>query len=338
LISNESTHFANKLSTPIFIDRDTIVDKLKSLVSDERKITAEILKYLSQVERLKIYLELGYPSLFEFCVKELKYSESAAQRRISTMRLTTDLPEIKEKILSGTISLSVATQAHSFFRLKNRLNKPLNKNEKLNLLTQLENTTTRECEKTLLALEPGLITNDRDRYIDPETLEIKITVNSEFIKRLETLKNRLSHKMPNATTKDIITHALYELVKNTDRQFGASLPAPAVESKNGLSHDRAKNSVSKITPSHEKFARHNSNSRYISAEVRRSVWQKYKGQCCYIHPGTKARCSAKQFIEIDHIIPISKGGKSEYSNLQLLCDAHNRYKAAKIINPGSDSS
>ena len=36
-------------------------------------------------------------------------------------------------------------------------------------------------------------------------------------------------------------------------------------------------------------------------------------------------------LEIDHIIPIAKGGKSEYNNLQTLCHNCNVYKGDRIF-------
>ena len=35
-------------------------------------------------------------------------------------------------------------------------------------------------------------------------------------------------------------------------------------------------------------------------------------------------------LEVDHIIPISKGGKTEYSNLRTLCKDCNRGKSNKF--------
>lgn len=52
------------------------------------------------------------------------------------------------------------------------------------------------------------------------------------------------------------------------------------------------------------------------------VWRRDLGQC--------AICGSKEKIEIDHIIPVSKGGSSTYRNLQLLCEKHNRSKHNKI--------
>lgn len=45
-----------------------------------------------------------------------------------------------------------------------------------------------------------------------------------------------------------------------------------------------------------------------------------------------AACGATSGLTIDHIIPISKGGKTELSNLQLLCSEHNREKSDWIMD------
>lgn len=43
--------------------------------------------------------------------------------------------------------------------------------------------------------------------------------------------------------------------------------------------------------------------------------------------GRKCReCGSTQDLTIDHILPVSKGGKTELKNLQLLCRKHNHLK------------
>lgn len=45
-----------------------------------------------------------------------------------------------------------------------------------------------------------------------------------------------------------------------------------------------------------------------------------------------AKCGCEQGLGLDHIRPISKGGKTELSNLQLLCRLHNAEKNDQIID------
>lgn len=42
-----------------------------------------------------------------------------------------------------------------------------------------------------------------------------------------------------------------------------------------------------------------------------------------------SNCTATELLEIDHIVPVSKGGGNNYKNLQLLCRQCNRIKSNK---------
>ena len=309
------------------MNQNQIVNHLKTLVSEERKITSEILKLLQQVESQKIFAKHGYSNLFEFCMKELGYSEGAAQRRISAMRLIKELPEVEEKIVSGSISLSVASQAQSFFRKKKSLNKTLGREQKIEVLKQLENSSSRQSEKLLLDLEPELLSKDRERLITPEHLEIKITVEREFIENIEKLKDLLSHQMPFASTKDILAYALKELVKRKDPRERVSVKASCnIVPPTSAAHVSATN---KSTPEMPAI---NKRNRYIPKDVKQYVWQKSNGTCSYVNSQTGQKCTATRFLEIDHIHPKSRDGGNNPENLQLLCDTHNRLKSDRILS------
>ena len=60
----------------------------------------------------------------------------------------------------------------------------------------------------------------------------------------------------------------------------------------------------------------------IPSGVRREVWRRDGGKC--------ARCGAKENLEYDHIIPLSKGGSNTARNIELLCERCNRSKSNLI--------
>ena len=95
-----------------------ILNELRKTVAIERQVTLSVIELLKEVDQRKIYLALGFSSLIEFCMIELKYSESAAYRRISAMRLVRDLPSLEKKIEDGALSLAVISQATTHFRQK----------------------------------------------------------------------------------------------------------------------------------------------------------------------------------------------------------------------------
>ncbi|WP_245669211.1 TerD family protein [Nocardia speluncae] len=63
-------------------------------------------------------------------------------------------------------------------------------------------------------------------------------------------------------------------------------------------------------------------SRSIPQEVKAEVWQRDGGKC--------VECGESHYLEFDHIIPLSRGGATSASNLQILCRGCNREKGANI--------
>jgi hypothetical protein len=72
--------------------------------------------------------------------------------------------------------------------------------------------------------------------------------------------------------------------------------------------------------------------RYVSAALKREVWRRDQAQCSYRSKDGK-KCFSRFALEIDHIKPVALGGKSEASNLRLLCRAHNRQQAIQMLSP-----
>lgn len=71
--------------------------------------------------------------------------------------------------------------------------------------------------------------------------------------------------------------------------------------------------------------------RHVPPKRRIEVLEKYKFRCSYC--GASAADGVS--LEVDHIIPISKGGSNELSNLQILCKACNVGKSDRIIRTDS---
>lgn len=173
---------------------ETLLCDLKQMVTEERRLLTEILHHLKEVEERRLYLERGYPSLFAFATEELGYSEAAAQRRIQAMRLMRDVPQVEEKMKTGKLSLSVASQVQSFLRVETK-KRDLSTSEKLDFVTQLEGTSARKCEKQLAQIAPETKKpKEKAKPINLETTLIQFVADQELMKRIEKLKELLAHR------------------------------------------------------------------------------------------------------------------------------------------------
>lgn len=68
------------------------------------------------------------------------------------------------------------------------------------------------------------------------------------------------------------------------------------------------------------------NRKPIPIKIRQLIFRKHNYSCANCGRTT----SEDIILEVDHIIPVSKGGTNDLSNLQALCDKCNRIKAANI--------
>ena len=79
--------------------------------------------------------------------------------------------------------------------------------------------------------------------------------------------------------------------------------------------------------------------RPIPAAVRRHVWLRDGGRCCYRDPLTGRRCNSAHLLQIDHLLPVAEGGGPEPDNLVLRCFAHHRlrhgYGPAPAVQPST---
>ena len=57
---------------------DELLAGLASIVGRRNQITAEFLAYLAELDEREIFLDLGFASLFEYCVEKLGLCESTA--------------------------------------------------------------------------------------------------------------------------------------------------------------------------------------------------------------------------------------------------------------------
>jgi hypothetical protein len=283
------------------------------------------LQHLLEVESRKLYLAEGYPSLYQYAIEVLKYSEAQAFRRISAMRLMKEIPEIKTSIEEGTIQLTHLTQAQQYFKHKAKESECLNKNKKVEILESLKNKTTRETETIFAALNPDPVTRDKTRIITATQTEIRFVASNTLLEKLARFKELDSHAIGDANYNELFER----LVDLALRQKEKIHSVQTTDSEDGVAKTSAPKVIpAKTNPSHPS---HKVRSRYIPIDIKREVLKRDGGMCTFMNPLTKKRCNSKHFLQFEHKIPFANGGTHSIENITLLCRNHNLFQAEKVF-------
>ena len=301
------------------ITNDSLLQKTKTLAQNERELTLNILQHLREIERRRLFAEIGFPSLFEYAVKELGYSEGAAQRRISSMRLLKSVPEITQKVESGAMTLTTLAKAQSFFRAE----KIETKKQKLEVLNALVGKSAWEVQKTFVARaeHPEKLFVEKVKPVSKKLAQITLLADEELLKQIEELKNLRGG--PAMQLQEVFKFALGETLKKLRSKKPSVAPIAESNKKSG-------GAIIRPAPTAAAAAMGQA-TRYIPSGVRRQVWQRDEGKCRYIDPKSGRKCSCKYGLELDHIKPFARGGKNQVDNLRLLCFAHNQHSAIRTF-------
>ena len=341
-MKNESPLILKKLSSL------ELITATKLAASDERKATYALIEHLREIDDRLLYLELGFGSLFEFAVKELGLSEGSAHRRISAMRLARDIPEVKEKLESGKITLSNAAQVQVALNSVKK-EKKLTASEKTDLIESCENKTQRECEETLFQSIPELFrepkVTERVKAVSSELVELKIVISKELNLEIETLMKLTSHKNPKQSIAVLFEALVREELKREERKRGektkthsAAGQVEAIQSELNRSKKTVVTNENRSLGENSAFEENKElessktarefvlkNNQSFSTEVKRIVWTRAKGKCEF------PNCESSYQLQYDHIQAKALGGTNELENCRLLCRAHNIFVATQVF-------
>jgi 5-methylcytosine-specific restriction endonuclease McrA len=331
-----------------------LLSHLQQLVREEREVTLQVLLHLNEIERRRLHLKQGYTSLFEYCTSKLGYSASAAGRRIQTARCVARFACLYGMLERNEVTLSTVAQVSRILTDENHES----------LLARIRGRSQREVEAIVAEFQPGMMPRDRVRTVmvpvpapvpspvpddraaaavsmlpqpagaceksvysrsgseckdaPPTTVETRIllqfAVHPEFMAKLNKIKSLAWHRLPaNAPMEQVFELLMDFMLEKQD-------PARRVER-------RAQRRTSAAN-------RPSQNPRHIPAPVRDRVFQRDGSRCTFV--GTKGRrCTATSALQIDHVLPVARGGRSTPENLRLLCAYHNRLEAERVLGAGT---
>lgn len=321
-----------------------LLEATERVAADERRLTAELLALLGELDVRRLYLGQSCASLFTFCTHVLHFSEHAAYHRIEAARAVREFPVILDMVMDGALTLTTVALLRPHLTTDNHaavLN-AAHYQTKRAVEQQIacfapqpdERTTLRRLPSpassarvnpsqspTLLSLpavgalppsEPSIAhTTIRPAVLEPlspERFVLKVTLSADVHDKLRRAQDLMRHTIPNGDPARVLDRALTLLLRDLERTKIAITASPTVVS--GTEH-----------PSSTRRRR----SRRVPAAVRRSVWARDNGRCAFV--GAHGRCTETSRLEFHHVIPFADGGGTSVENLALRCRAHNQYES-----------
>ena len=315
-------------------DRE-LLRALHDLVARDRRLEADLLTHLAEVDARELYLEEGCPSMFVYCTDVLHFSESRAYHRIQAARAARSYPAVLERIRRGEIHLSGVKLLAPHLTPENHVE----------LLDRVRHRSKRAIEELLADRAPKpdappIVRRlphagpdahpvDTGRGLElptsaptapapaagpasppPEPLgrerfKIQFTASRALREKLREAQALLRHQLPDGDLAQIFDRALTLLVEDARRKKFGQTTRPV-----------ARRSDHEQGPA----------KRHIPAEIRRAVTARDQGRCAFVGRNRR-RCSSRDFIEFHHVEPWARSRRHSVEGIELRCRAHNHHAA-----------
>ncbi len=319
---------------------DELLRGLADVLRQSRRVEADLVAHIGEVETRRLYAREAAPSMFVYCTSVLHLSEPEAYLRIAAARAARGHPVLLEMLADGRLHLSGLVKLAPHL---NRENRDL-------LLSRAVHRSKRQIEELIAEWAPrpdvpGVLRKAPDRPMRPESVEPKVelrpdgvpaspapsapvlarvpvaptsveplsparykvqfTAGAELYDKLERLRALLRSEVPDGDLAAIIEKAVTEKLERLEARRFARVVSPRKEPV-------------RIAPA--------PSSRYIPAAVRRAVHQRDRGQCRFVDAKGR-RCAERNRLEYHHRHPFGLGGNHGPDNICLMCVAHNRLMA-----------
>ena len=159
-------------------------NRFRTLCKKESTLLSILIEHLVEIEKRKLFRELGYSSVFNYLTEALKYSEGEAVRRIKVARLVAKYPELLQSIKDRKISLTVLA-----------LIEPVVTEENANsLIAQVSDKSKREVERILVAYSaPKPKAQEKIKPLTEERYEISFSISKATMDKLRKAQAQSKH-------------------------------------------------------------------------------------------------------------------------------------------------
>ncbi len=298
-----------------------LIRSMKEGMKRERKEQALFMKKLAEVDQRRLWAKMAYRSLYDFCLKELGLSESSAAKRIQVCRVIQKFSFVLELLESNKMTLTniavlapclTEANAEELFHEAQGLGRYRVEEIKCRFVPKPEprDSITPIARVIVQEPSPAKVTSSSLEIPIPvqEVTRVRISyvADDSLVKQMQRVKELLAHKFPQGRLEDIEAE-VYRFY---------------------LEAQEAKRQKTTRKIQKPEVVKH---TRYTPVAVQREVIQRDEARCTFQSSDGK-RCESTWGLQIDHRWPFALGGRSDLaSNRRLLCQAHNRLEAQRIL-------
>lgn len=329
------------------LTNDELIASLKALVGDERAVVVAVLRHLSEFEDRRLATKTGFPSLFEYCVRELRYAQGEAFRRIRAARAAEKYGILYRLLERGTITLTTVALLEPHLKWDNyrrliRTSKGLSTREVEALVASLSPVQKSPAERVrFLSVAPAPEARYTEELFAPvppvptpaaaSTPQRPVEPSVESVAPAESPTAAPVKRVEFTFTGDEALFRDVERVKELSRH---KWPEGRLED---VFEGAIKALLAKIDPDKRERRKDRVRrlaagvrSRHIAKAVKDEVWARDGGRCAYDGESGNV-CGSRASLEFDHVRPWALGGSNETANIRLLCRAHNDLEARRVF-------
>ncbi len=302
---------------------------------------AELMEALIAVDGAKVYLRLGYPSLFKYATTALQLSEAVAYAAISVARKASVIPELRVAIGSGEIGFSKAKKILSV------LDSRAASTAHADWVEKAASLSSRKLERAVASENPSVSVSEKVAYRSARRIELTLGIWEELMLDFRHAQNLVANGRGGAvglerTLAEVLRFYLER--KDPERRakraiakkgMSARVDSPVVEKEMVRSSKDAFEGAAvvgqqftgtvPVTRIEERSDRKKTDAgrRPLPAILVHQVRIRDQNRCQATLPGGE-KCGARRWLDLHHRIPLSAGGGDSLENLTTLCRAHHQ--------------
>jgi len=202
---------------------DELLDeRLFAYVQKEKEVLKEILWHIAEIDLRRLFLKMGYSSLYSYLTERMGYDGGSAQRRLDAARLAQQVPSVIESIDKGEITLAQVTFLQK--SLRQTKEKVASAAAKAEILEALKNKTLAETQVAVCqALNIECKESPQIQHQANESVRLEVTLSKEQWEKVKMMRELLSSTLPNGEWDQVLEYIASKVIEQKSKDPKSNL-------------------------------------------------------------------------------------------------------------------